>query len=107
MCTSCGQGVQTQLDELIAQIFWNGIKNKMMKQTIITKLTNSRRVLNTNNATVGEKATGATKKGAAAPKKDKKKDKELGDTGVNILLGYLSISRHRYSDFYFLPLNIF
>ena len=69
ICATCGQGVQIQLDELIAQIFWIGIKNKQMKQTIISKLTNTRRVLNTNNAldviknsTVGEKATGATKK---------------------------------------------
>ena len=52
-----------------------------MKQTIFTKLNNSRRTLNTNNAldviknsTVGEKATGTTKKVAAAPKKDEKGD---------------------------------
>ena len=81
MYASCGQGVQIQLDELIAQIFWNGIKNKGMKQNIITKLNNSKRILNTNNALdviknskVGKKATRTTnKKVAAAPKKDKRR----------------------------------
>ena len=37
MCTNFGHRVQLQLDELMAQLLWNGIWNKNMKQTIITK----------------------------------------------------------------------
>ena len=50
VCSMCGEAVRLQMDELIAQLFWNGLKNKSMKQTIITKLSNTKKKLNTSNA---------------------------------------------------------
>ena len=70
------------LDKLIAQLVWIGMKDKRMKETVIQKLNNIKRKLTTEialeiiqNTTAGEKATGwITKKLAAAPKQNQKKE---------------------------------